>query len=347
MPRPLRFEAPDTWYHVMNRGNARQIVYQNEFDYVMFLTKLAASCQKYAVELHAYVLMPNHFHLFVHTLEANLSRFMHQFLTTFTVNYNRIYDRVGHLFQGRFKALVVDRSDYGLEVTRYIHLNPVRKQSVNGISNEEKLTFLKKYKWSSYPAYIGISTEPSYLYTNNILEQFGDDPDKQRQEYHNYVKQGMISGEDQELMDNVIFQTFLGADTYIDSIKADILKKDSKCTRTTTKLVTALPVETVLEFLSNELSIPIDAIIQRRSRSNEIRQGAIWLCANVCIGKQTLTDIGRYFGGIKVAGVTRIRDRFAQKLEEHPVLHNKYTKLLQQLRKLRRSDPTKKEVAQA
>jgi len=284
--------------------------------------------------------MPNHFHLFVYTRKANLGRFMHQFQTAYTVFFKLKHDKVGHLFQGRYKAIVVDRSNYGLEVTRYIHLNPVRKKSLTGTSIEDKIKLLQSYNFSSYPAYIGIQPPLSYLHTQNTLEQFSNKIRNQHNEYRKYVETGLITGKDEELMDNVLFQSFLGANAFIDSIKAKILENDPECNGRAAKIVTSLPVETVLEFISHKFDIPVNAIVKRRSKNREIRQASIWLCSNICIGIQSLTDIGRYFGDIKVTGVTRIRDRFAKKLTDDPALHKKYTKLLQQLRQLHRSDPS-------
>ena len=112
--------------HVVNRGNNRQQIFMNAGDYEHYLDILAKGCTSFKVELHAYVLMENHYHLFVRTREANLSSFMHYVQTSFVIWYNRRHEQSGHVFQDRYKAQIVDKDGYGTAVTRYIHLNPVK-----------------------------------------------------------------------------------------------------------------------------------------------------------------------------------------------------------------------------
>ena len=126
MARPLRIEYGGAHYHVMNRGNARQRVFRCDGDHELLLDKLGSAVEAFRVSLLAYCLMPNHFHLYLATPEGNLSRFMQSFLTAFTVNLNRRRHSSGHIFQGRFKAVLVEDEAYGQELARYVHLNPVR-----------------------------------------------------------------------------------------------------------------------------------------------------------------------------------------------------------------------------
>ena len=138
MARPLRIEIPGAYYHVMNRGNQRQTVFHRDGDRLLFLEKLAASADLFTVDILAYCLMPNHFHLYVRVPQGNLSRFMQSFLTSFTVVINRRRKSSGHVFQGRFKAELVEAERYGNEVSRYLHLNPVRTAPVRSLPAEEK-----------------------------------------------------------------------------------------------------------------------------------------------------------------------------------------------------------------
>lgn len=145
MARPLRLEYEGAFYHVTSRGNERGKIFFSEADYLKFLDYLREAIKKYGIILHGYVLMTNHYHLLIETPEANLSKVMHYLNGSYTTYINIKKSRSGHLFQGRYKAIVVDRDSYLGELSRYIHLNPVR---VNIVKQPEE------YIHSSYRAYI-------------------------------------------------------------------------------------------------------------------------------------------------------------------------------------------------
>jgi REP element-mobilizing transposase RayT len=130
MARPLRIEYPGEYYHVMNRGNGQEDIFLTDKDRKLFLDGLADSCETYRIKLITYVLMSSHFNLFVQTPQANLNEFMRYFLVTCTVRFNRRNGRAGHVFQSRFKSLLVDEDEVLLPLSRYIHLNPIRMLSV-------------------------------------------------------------------------------------------------------------------------------------------------------------------------------------------------------------------------
>ena len=129
MARPLRISYPNAFYHVTCRGNDRRAIFRDDHDRGRFLERLQSAVEIFGVRVHAYVLRSNHFHLIVQTPRANLSEFMRQFNISYTGDYNRYHRRVGHLYQGRFKAMVVDKDSYLLELSRYVHLNPIRIKS--------------------------------------------------------------------------------------------------------------------------------------------------------------------------------------------------------------------------
>jgi putative transposase len=145
MARPYRLQAEGCFYHITSRGDDRKKIFLNETDYKKFLEYLKKSKERFRFYLYAYCLMGNHYHLLIETTQANLSRIMHGLNTAYTVYYNTKRKRSGHLFQGRFKSILVEADSYFAELARYIHLNPVRAKIVSK-PNE--------YSWSSYGAYM-------------------------------------------------------------------------------------------------------------------------------------------------------------------------------------------------
>src|SRR5581483_6583427 len=141
MARPLRIEYPGALYHITTRGNARRAVFKDASDRALFLDTLQRVSERYHWLCHAYCLMDNHYHLVLETLDGNLAQRMRQLNGIYTQAYNRRHRRVGHLFQGRYKAILVDKESYLLEVCRYVVLNPVRAKAVDHPG---------RWKWSSY-----------------------------------------------------------------------------------------------------------------------------------------------------------------------------------------------------
>lgn len=154
MARPLRISYPNAFYHVTCRGNDRRVIFRDDHDRTRFLAQLESALEIFSVRLHAYVLMSNHFHLIVETPKANLSEFMRQFNISYTSYYNRRHGRIGHLYQGRFKAIVVDKDSYLLELSRYVHLNPIRIKAKGQRSEAERIGEVSRYRWSSLSGYL-------------------------------------------------------------------------------------------------------------------------------------------------------------------------------------------------
>jgi len=159
MARPLRIDYPDTFYHVLSRGNERRPIYYEPQDYLKFLELLGKTAEKFHVEIHAYVLMENHYHLLIRTRQANLSRAIQWLGVSYTGWLNRRHNRCGHLFQGRFKSFLIEDDRYFTAMCYYIHGNPVRA----GIVKE-----VPAYKWSSARAYSERGSGPPWLTTETI-----------------------------------------------------------------------------------------------------------------------------------------------------------------------------------
>jgi putative transposase len=170
MARPLRVEYAGAIYHVMNRGNRRELIFKDDADRHCFLATLGEACAKTAWQIHAVCLMPNHFHLVVETPQANLVAGMKWFLGTYTSRFNRRHQVVGHLFGGRYKALIVDGSGHGYlkTVCDYVHLNPVRAKLLRPKQP------VSEYPWSSWPAYLkNPGKRPAWLRADRLLGEYG------------------------------------------------------------------------------------------------------------------------------------------------------------------------------
>ena len=182
MARPLRVEFPGALYHVTARGNERRAVFRDDKDRQTFLATLGEAADEYGLRLHAYCLMPNHYHLLVETPRANLSRAIGWFQTTYTIRFNRRHRRSGHLFQGRYKAHVIDAEDYARQLVCYVHLNPVRPPDKSAVVPSDRRAALEQWRWSSHLAYLGRTPAPDWLCTD-WLSFFGRTRQQARRTY--------------------------------------------------------------------------------------------------------------------------------------------------------------------
>lgn len=180
--RPLRVEYDGAVYHVTSRGNARQLMFMDDPDCLLFLEVLEKSVERFGWLCHAYCLMGNHYHLLLETPVANLSRGMQWLNGVYTQKFNKRHDRVGHVVQGRFKGILVERDVHLRSLTRYVVQNPVRADIVADPAD---------YRWSSFRATAGLDPEPPFLTTDWLLSQFGDDAERARADYRDFVQEGM------------------------------------------------------------------------------------------------------------------------------------------------------------
>ena len=204
MARPLRIEYPGAVYHVTSRGNARQAVFLSDADRQTFLDVLADTVRKYNWLCHAYCLMDNHYHLVVETPDANLSLGMRQLNGVYTQAFNRAHQRVGHVFQGRYKSIVVEKDSHLLELCRYVVLNPVRA----GMAAKPD-----EWQWSSYQSTAYAGTAPDYLTVDWVLGQFSAKKTTARGRYRKFVAEGM--GGEMQPWKEVVGQVFLGGESFV------------------------------------------------------------------------------------------------------------------------------------
>ncbi|MCG2725929.1 MAG: transposase [Elusimicrobia bacterium] len=203
MARSLRIEYSGAIYHITSRGNAYKNIFNNDSDRELFLETLYAVIKRYNWLCHSYCLMDNHYHLLIETPDANLSVGMRQLNGVYTQKYNKRHKKCGHIFQGRFKAILVEKDNYILAVSRYIVFNPVRAGMVKDIKN---------WKWSSYPAMVGLEEAPEYLSVNWLLGQFGNNRTAAQRLYKQFVQEGINKT---LLWDEIKGGIFLGSEKFI------------------------------------------------------------------------------------------------------------------------------------
>lgn len=182
MPRPARIDYEGAFHHVMNRGRNRQTIFHGKEYFEAFLHTLKEVSEQFDAIIHAYCLMSNHYHLLIETPKANLARIMQHINGVYTQRHNRLRKQDGTLFRGRYKSVLVDEDSYLLQLSRYIHRNPLEVKRA-------MVESLEAYQWSSYPAYINQSKAPDWLHREKVYQMLGH---KQRyQGYRGYVEQGV------------------------------------------------------------------------------------------------------------------------------------------------------------
>lgn len=215
MARPLRLEFAGAIYHVTSRGDRREAIYDDDYDRIGWIDTLAKVCDRFNWRVHAYCLMDNHYHLVVETVEANLSKGMRQLNGVYTQYYNRRHNRTGHVFQGRYKAIHVEKETYLLELARYVVLNPVRAKMVKNIPDSP---------WSSYAATVGRIEPPHWLETDWLLSHFGKQRKRARAKYVDFVRAGVGLP---SIWVDLQKQVFLGSEAFINKHLKAVDKKDT------------------------------------------------------------------------------------------------------------------------
>jgi REP element-mobilizing transposase RayT len=265
---------------------------------------LGVSVDTYQVTLHVYVLMDNHFHLVVETPRANLSAFMRHLNVSYTGYFNRRYKRVGHLYQGRFKAIVVEAENYLTELSRYVHLNPIRLARVRQRSAEEKLRLLERYRWSSLGGYLHKQKRSPLVEYRLVLAGFGGDTERGRQRYGRFIAEGVR----EQLLSpwaHLQGQMLLGSEAFVEQMRTRVRSPQEPVREQPARRALAQPWE-------------MDALIARVAR--ELGKGVQEICARgggleramvmECLYRYTAASqaaIGQQMGGVDYSWVSRQR----------------------------------------
>lgn len=258
MPRPLRIEYENAYYHVMNRGRGRQRIFHGDDYFISFLATLEQAHQRFGLQILSYCLMSNHYHLLVKTPEANLGRAMRHINGQYTQIYNRLRNTDGSLFRGRYKSVLVEKDSYQLQLSRYIHRNPIEARMVEQ---------LDEYRWSSYPCYVGRRPTPDWLYQTEIYQQLGV-KSRHRDRYRAYVEMGV----DEEIA--TFFRkgnqrAYLGSDKFRDWVYRHGQNDDPEIDQTALKQFRP-DIDQITETVAKHCKVSRESIItSQRGRAGE------------------------------------------------------------------------------
>lgn len=272
MARPLRIEFAGGLYHVTARGNAQADIYDDDADREQFLALLQHTVNRFGWYCHAYCLMDNHYHLLIETNSPTLSKGMKFLNGTYTQYYNRQHKRVGHVFQGRYKAILVQKDTYLLELARYIALNPVRAQMVRSA---------KDWPWSSYRATAGYAEGAACLTTDWVLAGFAKTLKVAQQRYRDFVQQGKGQPSPWQKLKN---QIYLGDDKFIE---------DMQCKMS--------PDQSLKDIPKKQKRAPIKPLSYFSERHKTRDEGMVQAYLS---GHYTLEQVGEHFG-VSYATVSR------------------------------------------
>ncbi|MDH3445777.1 MAG: transposase, partial [Deltaproteobacteria bacterium] len=302
MARPLRISYPNAFYHVTCRGNDRRAIFRDDHDRTRFVERLRSAAEIFSGRVHAYVLMSNHFHLIVETPKANLSEFMRQFNISYTGYFNRRHRRAGHLYQGRFKAIVVDQDSYLLELSRYVHLNPIRIRSQAQRPEKERLREISRYRWSSLPGYLDRKRKESWLTYEAVLDYVGGS----RKKYAAFVQDGIRDGFGTP-WDDLLAQMVLGDGKFLAKLKGmkdAVIKGDAK-DQPSYRMIQSVEAEAVLKQAADYFRLSEVELTKKRGRHRQERALVMELLHRYSGLKQRM--IGERFGGLDEGLVSRDR----------------------------------------
>lgn len=311
MARPLRIEYPGAFYHVASRGNEQKDVFKSLRDREKFLEYLESATERYEAVVHAYCLMSNHYHLLMETPAGNLSQIMRHINGAYTTYFNIKRKRSGHLFQGRYKAILVEFDEYALELSRYIHLNPVRAGMV---------ARPEEYRWTSYKNYIGQGAAPTWLKLETILNYFGKKEKEAKKKYRSFVED-LLGEEYDSPFKNTFGAVVLGTAEFIEKVTSEHLaeKQVDRAVPGIRQFKTSPEPEYILKAVAAVMG----------GNEKLARQVGMYLCHKYS-GKK-LRDIGNLFG-VGETAIAEARRLLSRKMEVDKQLCGEVEKVKANLR---------------
>ncbi len=313
MARALRIEYEGAFYHVTSRGNERKKIFFSKSDYQRFKSYLESAIDKYEYRLHAYILMGNHYHLLIETGKANLNKLMHYINGSYTNYINRRKDRSGHLFQGRYKAILIDRDNYLLELSRYIHLNPVRAGIVERPQD---------YPFSSYSSFIKRKGE-KIVYRDLIWAMMSKKVTEAPKKYRDFVENALADGQESPLK-NVYGGSILGNKSFIKEslgrINDSLLRRNDVSYRR--DLRSSIEAKDIMAILSEHFGVSTDDLIRARG---DLRNATIYFIKKYT--EMTNCQIGELFGDLSYSAISQVQRRLLNKVSKDKSLRKELEKI--------------------
>ena len=321
MARSLRVEYPGAFYHIINRGNAGEDLFKSLRDREKFLEYLETATSRFFIRIHTYCLMTNHYHLLVETPEANLSRAIQWINVSYAVYFNFKRQRRGHLFQGRFKSVLVDADDYLMHLSRYIHLNPVRAKMVESASD---------YPWSSYSSFVGKKETPKWLETDWLLSQFGRNLKEAKKRYKAFVED--VDPDSLENPNKAQIGGFiLGGEEFAKWIDDQFLspQSDDRERPQLKRLKPRVDMDNIISAVSKSFGIEAEQILAKGKKRNIARDVAIYLARDLA-GK-TGKELGEIFGNVSGAAITMRHKVVNEQIRKNSRLKGRINRLIKQI----------------
>jgi len=345
MARPLRIERPGGRYHVTARGNERKNIFRDDTDRYHFLELLSQLGERFGLRVHAYVLMDNHFHLLLETPEANLSRGMQWLGVSYTVWFNRRHDRAGHLFQGRFKSVIVQDDAGWQEVARYVHLNPVRVLMLElgkrqqaaaraGLVRKprpeiiaQRLRVLREYRWSSYRGYGGYTAPLQWVWQEPLARLCGGRTEVDRRAaLRQYTQSAVRQGAVERPWERLIAGVVLGTQAFAQKLRRQ-LRANHREQRQARALCRPVGWEQII--------VALEKVRGERWEQFKDRHGDWGRDAALYLGRRhgrlTLGQLGALVDGMDYAAVGQALSRFGRRLTREPALGAMMAKLERQM----------------
>jgi putative transposase len=321
MSRPIRIVYPGAWYHVMNRGRRAEDIYLDKFDYKSFIELLQETSEAWNIRIAAYCLMPNHYHMLVHTPEGNISRAMRHVNGVYTQRFNSRHHLDGHLFRGRYKSILVNGDSYLLQLVRYIHRNPLKA----GIVED-----MRAYPWSSHKAYLSVAKKWDWLHKGFILVLLTDNKKSQIKLYRRFMA---VDG-DKELEDVMArkkWPALIGPQEFMDWIKStyqDIKGSDEMPQTRELYPDTDRIISSVCAYYEVACK---DLFTSKRGTFNEPRCVAIYLLRR--LRRDSLKEIGKVFNLEKNSSVSSVIERMKTRIQNSRKIKMRIKKMEDEVRK--------------
>jgi len=301
MGRPLRIEFEDGFYHITSRGNERKKIFLDDYDRKKFLEFLKEYHHKFRAVFHCFLLMDNHYHLLLETPAGNLTAIMHAINSRYTGYFNRKYHRSGHLFQGRYLAILVDKEAYLLELSRYVHLNPVRAGMC---------ALPQEHPYSSYPGYISAGSRLDWVEYDWTLSQFGSKQKKPEESYERFVLESI--GQDVKFpVQSLVGGVLLGGRSFVNMVRKRIEGGiDSEISEGKELSGEFIICQDIMERVAKHYGITVEDLKRKKSKHNLPRKAALYFAFQKSgLSNKEIADL---FGGVHYSCVSqtinRIRD---------------------------------------